>query len=117
MWSRPPHGELSLRDVAAQLPDADALVQIQSNFDIFGPRLSTAQPGELTERNDFGTRWADLARVLGQPVPYWPYMLRIPTLIAAWKPGASLVIYPTIPEVDTTPLLRLAATLTEGSPA
>ncbi|HEX4099559.1 MAG TPA: hypothetical protein VHY21_03320 [Pseudonocardiaceae bacterium] len=117
VWSRPPLSELSLRDVAAQLPDADALIQVQSDFDIFGPRLSTARPDNLTEHNDFGMRWADLARILGQPVPYWPYMLRISLLIVDWKPGAPPATYPTIPEIDTTPLLRLAATLTDGSPA
>lgn len=107
----PPHR------VAAQLPYADALVRVQADFGIFGPGLSTAQPGNLTEWNDFGVEWTDLARALGQPAPYWPYMLRVPTLIAAWKPGAPAATYPTIPEVDTTPLLRLAAILPRDSPA
>lgn len=110
-------GELPPRRVAAQLPDADALVRVQADFGIFGPGLSTAQPDNLTEWNGVGVEWSDLARVLGQPAPYWPYMLRIPTLIAAWKPGAPAVTYPTIPEVDTTPLLRLAATRPQGSSA
>ncbi len=44
-------------------------------------------------------------------------MLRIPALIAAWKPATPPVTYPTIPEVDTTPLLRLAANLPRDSPA
>lgn len=97
VWSHPPLSELSLRDVSAQLPDADALIQVQSDFDIFGPRLSTARPDNLTEHNDFGMRWADLARALGQPVPYWPHMLRISSLIVDWKPGAPPVTYPTHP--------------------
>lgn len=119
VWSRPGLTGLPLPDVAAQLPDADAdaLVHVQSTFNIFGPGLSTAQPNHLTERTDSGMEWADLARVLGHPAPYWPFMLRIPRLIAAWKPGAPPVTYPTIPEVDTTPLLRLAATVPESSPA
>lgn len=95
VWSRPGLTGLSLPRVAAQLPDADALTYVQGIFSIFGPRLSTAQPGNLTEWNDFGITWADLARVLGQPAPYWPLMLRIPTLIAAWKPGAPPATYPT----------------------
>ncbi|MGH3851976.1 MAG: hypothetical protein ACRDR6_00440 [Pseudonocardiaceae bacterium] len=120
LWSRPGlTGGLSLGRVAAQLPQADALVYVRSNIDNFGPGLWTAHPGGVTEWNDIGARWADLARVLGQPAPYWPYMLRIPTLIAAWRPGAPTAIYPTIPDidVDTTPLLRLAATLPEGNSA
>ncbi len=117
MWSRPELNGLSLPRVAAELPDADALVDVQSTFNVFGPGLSTVQPGNLTERTHSRMEWADLARVLGQPAPYWPLMLRIPTLIVAWKPGAPPVTYPTIPEVDTTPLLRLAATLPQNSPA
>jgi hypothetical protein len=88
VWSRPGLTGLPLTDVAAQLPDADALVYVQSSFSTFGPRLSTAQPDNLTEQTASGMTWADLARVLGQPAPYWRFMLRIPTLIAAWKPGA-----------------------------
>lgn len=117
LWSRPGLTGLPLEWVAAQLPEADALVQVQSTFTVFGPSLLTAQPGNLTKWGGFGTAWADLARVLGQPAPYWPLMLRIPSLIAAWTPSAPPVTYPTIPELDTTPLLRLAATLPEGSPA
>ncbi|MGH3480389.1 MAG: hypothetical protein ACRDRY_04685 [Pseudonocardiaceae bacterium] len=117
VWSRPELNGLSLPHVAAKLPDADALVDVQSTFNVFGPGLSTAQPDNLTEQNHSRMEWADLARVLGQPAPYWPLMLRIPTLIAAWKPGAPPVTYPTIPEVNTTPLLRLAATLPQNGPA
>jgi len=100
----PPHR------VAAQPRYADALVHVQSDFGNFGPRLSTAQPGNLTARNNSGMAWANLARVLGQPAPYWPYMLRIPSLIVAWKPGTPPETYLTLPEVGTTPLLPLAAT-------
>ncbi len=117
IWSRPELNGLSLPHVAAELPDADALVDVHSTFNIFGPGLSTVQPDNLTEQAHSRMEWADLARVLGQPAPYWPLMLRIPTLITAWKPGAPPVTYPTIPEVDTTPLLRLAAILPQDSPA
>ncbi|MEO7194341.1 MAG: hypothetical protein ABIZ05_05895 [Pseudonocardiaceae bacterium] len=124
LWSRPGlTGGLPLGRVAAQLPYADALVYVRSNFGR-GPELWTAQPGSVTERNDRGAlwddneaHWADLGRVLGQPVPYWPYTLRIPALIVAWGPGVPTVIRQTIPDVDTTPLLRLAANLQDGSPA
>ncbi|MGH3775173.1 MAG: hypothetical protein ACRDRR_05455 [Pseudonocardiaceae bacterium] len=117
VWARPGLTGLSLPRVAAQLPDADALIHVQSTFSVFEPELSTAQPDNLTEWSGFGATWTDLVRVLGQPAPYWPLMLRIPTLISAWKPGAPPATYPTIPEVDTTPFLRLAATLPQNSPA
>ncbi|MGH3818742.1 MAG: hypothetical protein ACRDRE_13485 [Pseudonocardiaceae bacterium] len=118
LWSDPRViGLPPLDRVAAQLSHADALVCVQSEFRSFGPGLSIAQPGNLTQWKRFGARWADLARILGQPAPYWPLMLRIPTGIDGWKPGAPTSTYLTIPEIDTTPLLRLAAILRQGSPA
>ena len=118
LWAEPRLIRLPPLDrVAAQLPHADTLVCVQSEFRFFGPGLSIAQPGNLTQWNRFGARWADLARILGQPAPYWPLMLRIPALIDAWKPGAPTSTYLTLPEIDTTPLLRLAAILRQGSPA
>jgi hypothetical protein len=118
LWSRPERTEPPpLHPVAAQLPHADALVHVQGTFSVFGPQLSTAQAGNLIQWNDVDADWADLARILGQPAPYWPLMLRIPTLVAAWKPGTPTLTYLTIPEIDTTPLLRLAAILRQGSPA
>lgn len=117
LWSRPGLTGLSLHSIAAQLPDADALIHVQADFGVFGPGLSTAQPGNLTNWRRFGMSWPDLARVLGQPAPYWPLMLRVPTLITAWIPGAPAVTYLAIANVDTTPLLRLAATLSSDSPA
>lgn len=69
-----------------RVPDADALVDVHSTFNVFGPTLSTAQPDNLTERTHSRMEWADLARVLGQPASYWPLMLRIPALIVAGNP-------------------------------
>lgn len=118
VWSPPGRSEApALRSVAVRLLYADALVSVRPGFGIVGPELATGQPDNLNKWDDVGARWPDLARVLGQPAPYWPYMLRIPKLIASWKPGAPAAIYPTIPEVDTTPLLRLAAILSRNSPA
>lgn len=117
LWCHPGRTAPPLRRVVAQLPHADALVRVQPDFGFDGPGLSAAQPDNLIEWKDFGARWTKLAQVLGQPVPYWPYMLRIPTLIDAWKPGAPSVTYPTIPEIDITPLLQLTATLPQDSPA
>jgi hypothetical protein len=53
--------------------------------------------------------WPDLARVLGQDMPYWPYLLRDPDRIAARRPGAATVTAPARTGLDSYPLLRMAA--------
>ena len=35
----------------------------------------------------YSARWADLAFLLGQDVPWWPHMLFAPDRVAAWRPG------------------------------
>lgn len=116
MWTVAGQWHKSAHDILDELPEVDVLVRVQSDFGIDGPGLSTVQRRGPDEWDDFGMRWHDLSRILGQPAPYWPYMLRIARLITDWKPGAAAVTYPTIPEVDTTPLLRLAATMPPDSP-
>jgi hypothetical protein len=43
--------------------------------------------------------------------------MRIPELICAWQPGATTITAPARPDIDTTPLLRLAATFEPDHPA
>ncbi|WP_344681403.1 hypothetical protein [Saccharopolyspora taberi] len=117
VWPLPEVMGLPASRIAAHVPEADTLIRVQGDFGLDGPGLATAEPGAQPDWTDFGVRWSDLVRVLGQPAPYWPYMLRIPHLIQAWEPGADTVEYPTVPEVNTTPLLRLAAALPADSPA
>ena len=119
LWALPAMRMDTPRKLFEALPHVDALVKVQNDFGIDGPGLSTTQRrGRHTGRwNDFGMRWRDLSRVLGQPAPYWLRGLRIPRLITEWQPAAVTVTYPTIPEVDTTPLLRLAATMAPDTPA
>jgi len=97
---------LNLADLADRI-DADAIVAVDPDFGIDGPRvraINTVRPGQ-----QYGLAWRDLARVLGQPIPYWPSALRIPELVESWQPGAAGVIAPARPELDTTVLLRMAA--------
>jgi|GEM_PF-1759586 len=87
--------------------DADVLVTVDPDFGIDGPgvrAINTARPNE-----QYGLAWRDLARVLGQPIPYWPWTLRHPELLEAWQPGTATVTAPARPELDTTVLLRMAA--------
>jgi hypothetical protein len=61
--------------------------------------------------------WEDLARVLGQPIPYWPSTLRDAALLTRWKPGAASVTAPAVPDLDNAALLRLAAIYDADEPA
>jgi hypothetical protein len=104
-----------LTDYLHRATDATIIVNVDPDFGIDGPALraiNTATPDKET-----GLRWADLARVLGQPMPYWPLPLRLPELISAWHPGAPPITAPAQPDIDTTPLLRLAATFEPEHPA
>lgn len=104
------------KELFAKIPDAAAIAIVKGQFGIDGPSLDTFAPHD-PEQKRHGLRWAKLSRVIGQPLPYWPYMLRIPELLHAWQPGAPSVLAAAIPELDTTPLLRLAACLQDESPA
>ncbi|WP_433464055.1 hypothetical protein [Spirillospora sp. CA-128828] len=117
IWTAPGHPGWRHRDQAlAELPDAAAFAVVSGQFGIDGPSLDTYTPADL-EAKSRGLRWSKLSQIIGQPMPYWPYMLRIPELLEAWRPGALAVLAAAIPDLDTTPLLRLAACLDDDSPA
>lgn len=104
-----------LTDYLQRAHDAAIIVNVDPDFGIDGPALraiNTATPDTETD-----LRWADLARVLGQPMPYWPLPLRLPDLIRAWQPGAAPVTAPAQPDIDTATLLRRAATFDSEHPA
>ena len=100
----------------AKIPNAAAIAIVRGDFGIDGPSIDTFAP-HAPEQKRHGLRWAKLSQIIGQPLPYWPYMLRIPELLDAWQPGAPRVLAAAIPDLDTTPLLRLAACLQDDSPA
>jgi hypothetical protein len=85
---------------------ADAVVGVDPDFGVYGPGVRSMSRGR-GEEDDLS--WPELAQVLGQPVPYWPYLLRDPDLIEMWEPNAAPVIAPARTDLDTGPLLRMAA--------
>jgi hypothetical protein len=102
---------MSLRDLMDDI-DAKVLVGVDPDFGIWGPgvrSLNRARHGK-----DDPLSWPDLARVLGQPMPYWPYALRDPDLIEVWQPGAPTITAPARPDLDSVPLLRMAAMFDPG---
>ncbi|RKT70018.1 hypothetical protein DFJ66_3259 [Saccharothrix variisporea] len=116
VWPLPGKMQPTAVTVAAELPEADALVRIAPDFGRDGPTVGTAQPGEAPPTwADFEALWNDLSRVLGQPAPYWPYSLRIPRLIENWAPQQTTTVYPAAPDLDIVPLLKLALALPAGS--
>lgn len=117
IWFTPGHPEWRPpRELLAKLPGAAAIAIVEGDFGRDGPSVDTFAPHD-PEQKRHGLRWAKLSQIIGQPLPYWPYMLRIPELLDAWQPGTPSMLAPTIPELDTTPLLRLAACLQDESPA
>jgi hypothetical protein len=104
VW-RPDHASM-LRFDDVDPVSADALVNVDADFGAFGPWLRSRTRGRGGEDV---VSWPQLANILGQPVPYWPYVLRDPDLIEAWNPGAPVVIAPAQTDLDVGPLLRMAA--------
>ncbi|HKR50580.1 MAG TPA: caspase family protein, partial [Pseudonocardiaceae bacterium] len=109
VWSLPGgFGPIDLMTIAPRIKaTSTAVAEMRGDFGIDGPgvtAINTASPDD-----GYIVPWHDMARVLGRPVPYWPFPLRIAELICAWKPGAEPVTAPARPDLDTSVLLRLAA--------
>lgn len=90
-----------------------ALVAVTGRFSV-GPELDAILPG-LPDRT-YDPEWAQLAKAIGRPVPYWPSTLREAQLIREWQPGADTVTAMAVPALDTAALLRTAVTYEEGHP-
>jgi hypothetical protein len=69
------------------------------------------------DRVDTFAPCSELARVLGQPIPYWPLTLRDEALLTGWTPGAEPIRTLTLPDVDAAVLLRMAALYEADEPA
>lgn len=72
--------------------DADVLVTTAGDLGLDGPRLKALNVFGGFE--SYEVPWRTMARVLGQPAPYWPIGLRDAELIAKWRPGAPQRIWP-----------------------
>ena len=114
LWNTVDPIMVSLPDLVRRVDGATVLVNVQPDFGVDGPGVKAVN--RATPEETYGLGWRDLSRVLGQPVPYWPFPLRIAELICAWKPGAEPVIAPARPNLDTGTLLRLAAVFDSEHP-
>ncbi|MGW3185441.1 hypothetical protein ACWDD9_39845 [Kitasatospora sp. NPDC001119] len=71
-----------------------------------GPALvaaDTAQP-----RIEYEARWGHVADLVGQPLPWWPGLLRRPEVVRQWQPGAAAVVAG-VPAEQRETALRKAA--------
>lgn len=71
-----------------------------------GPALvaaDTAHPGI-----EYEAGWGKVAALVGQMLPWWPDLLRLPSVIREWKPGAQAAVVE-VPANDNEKILRRAA--------
>jgi hypothetical protein len=114
----PSHDTLGGSDrIVSGLRDAAGIVVVESDFSAIGPSVRGILPAAPGVQEYPRLDWPRVAKVIGAPLPYWPFALRIPALIRSWKPGAPPVTAPAIPDMDVAPLLRLAVAVQDGSPA
>jgi len=108
LW-RPDPSHAASRHLAALVDEVEVavLLRVAADFGLYGPSLTAVNRTRPGERYDGS--WPALALVLGQPLPYWPFALRDPDLIAAWEPGAAPVEAPAAPDIEVEPLLRMAS--------
>jgi hypothetical protein len=114
-WDYPCAANKTLAQAVAQFPSSTAVTAIGGDFGVDGPAVWAVRPGIPGDRK-YEIRWSKLAEVLGQPVPYWPFPLRIRELLEMWRPGSAPATAAAIPVQDPGPLLRLAAIVDQGSP-
>jgi hypothetical protein len=113
-WPLPDERESDPREVAALHPRVPQVIKVGYGYGIWGPELwaFNAEGGDAYKSTP---GWNDYAATIGGMAPFWAHGMRIPELIARWKPGAEQVLAPAVPDLNSTPLLRLAAILSEGS--
>lgn len=104
---------LTLTDFVSDV-GTDVLVTVDPDFGLDGPALRAINRAHPEKQSDLA--WSDLARVLGQPMPYWPYTLRDPDLIESWTPDSVTVEAPARPELNTAPLLQMAGMFEPSHP-
>lgn len=114
----PSHDSLGGSDrIVSGLRDAAGVVVVEADFSAIGPSVRGILPAAPGVEEYTMLDWRRVAEVIGAPLPFWPFALRIPALIRAWRPGAPPVTAPAVPDLDVAPLLRLAAAVEDGSPA
>lgn len=114
----PAHDTLGGSDrIINSLRGACGVVVVESDFSAIGPSVRGILPAVPGVEEYSLLDWQRVSAVVGCPMPYWPFTLRIPALIRAWKPGSPPVKAPAEPDLDVLPLLRLAAAVQDNSPA
>lgn len=102
-------------DLARVAPEAAAYLRVGPGWGIDGPDLFTwTRSAPRSEADE--VEWADLARVLGRPAPYWPSNVRLAELITEWQPGDRVVRHHGTTGVDVVPLLQMAIRYPAGHP-
>jgi hypothetical protein len=115
-WDHPSSRDSTLARTIELLPGAAAVAVVGGDFGHDGPAVWAALPG-APEREKYEMPWRVLSGVLGQEIPFWPFPLRIPALLQAWRPGSAAAVAAAIPVLDMSPPLRLATIVEQGSPA
>lgn len=110
-WTMPNY-MVSGRQILEWAPRADAYLRIGHGWGLYAPDVFVVD-GDGDSRD---IEWADMARVLGRPAPYWSSRLRDPGLITAWRPDEPPARHPGVPAVDIDPLLRLAVLYADDHP-
>ncbi|MFI6458485.1 transporter substrate-binding domain-containing protein [Streptosporangium amethystogenes] len=108
--------ERDLTELAKHLPGAAAITMVGGDYGADGPALFGVLPA-APARPVYEMPWPALSNVIGMPAPFWPRRLRIPDLMNAWRPGHTPVVAAAVPDLDPTPMLRLAVIVDEDSPA
>jgi hypothetical protein len=111
-----PDRDQILAQALAGLPGSAAVIVIGADFGITGQALWALLPSAPGQAQ-YEIEWAELSRVLSQPVPFWAAALRIPELLRRWQPGSVAAVAAAVPVLDATPVLRLAAIVEPASPA
>ncbi len=79
-----------------------------------GPALvaaDTAQPSL-----EYEAQWGRVTKLIGQPLPWWPGLLRRADVISQWSPGAPVTIADVLPD-EREAVLRQAASVWRPSDA
>jgi hypothetical protein len=106
VYPPPGHAWTPARRLAELVPWAAAVVAVRPDYN-GGPNLDAVDL-DAPERS-YEPGWTDLARILGAPAPWWPFVLRKPEEMLRWVPGSPPTVTQAMTEPDTGPLLRLAA--------
>ncbi|MEE1763893.1 P-loop NTPase fold protein [Streptomyces sp. SP18BB07] len=83
-----------------------AVCSLYGDLGLTGPALwaaDTAQP-----YIEYEADWGVVSTLAGQPLPWWPSLLRLPELVTEWRPGAEPVVVRVPADEDETTLRRAA---------